>query len=303
MTWFEAAAYCNWLSKKEGIDKDHWCYETNANDQVTDLKKNYLSLTGYRLPTEAEMEYSTRAGALTSRYYGETEELLGKYGWYLYTAQDQTWPVGSLKPNDFGLFDLYGNLNTWCQGPYDAYPDTQGGEAVEDHGNISITINTGSRVLRGGSFLNQASTMRSACRFNLVPSWRSTSMGFRPSRTLLLGKAGSEPNLVTMKSGLQYLDRIVGSGKQAKLGDTITVHFTVTDKDGKKIESTYDKGLPQVFRLGNAVPEGCNEGIVDMREGGKRKLIIPAGVGRVTSSKELHFEIELLKVVPAKAQP
>ncbi len=76
------------------------------------MKENYLSLTGYRLPTEAEMEYACRAGAVTSRYYGETEELLAKYGWYLQNSKERTWPVGSKKPNDLGLFDMHGNVYT-----------------------------------------------------------------------------------------------------------------------------------------------------------------------------------------------
>ena len=61
------------------------------------------------------MEYATRAGAATSRYYGETDELLPKYAWYLKNSQGKTWPVGSLKPNDLGFFDVQGNVYTWCQ--------------------------------------------------------------------------------------------------------------------------------------------------------------------------------------------
>ena len=67
---------------------------------MTRLKANYLSLTGYRLPTEAEMEYATRAGALTSRYFGETEDLLAKYAWYFMNSRKRTWPVSGLKPNN-----------------------------------------------------------------------------------------------------------------------------------------------------------------------------------------------------------
>ncbi|HEX3314022.1 MAG TPA: SUMF1/EgtB/PvdO family nonheme iron enzyme, partial [Gemmataceae bacterium] len=58
-SWFEAAAYCNWLSEQEGIDPSQWCYEKDAAGKITRLKRDNLSLLGYRLPTEAEMEYAT----------------------------------------------------------------------------------------------------------------------------------------------------------------------------------------------------------------------------------------------------
>src|ERR1019366_6557116 len=129
--------------------------------------------TGYRLPTEAEMEYSTRAGAVTSRYFGETEELLPKYAWYTKNSQEKTWSVGSLKPNDLGFFDVHGNVYTWCQDSYKPYRTGKGEEAAEDQEEDDlVVIGTDSRVLRGGSFANQASNVRSANRVNNVPTDR-----------------------------------------------------------------------------------------------------------------------------------
>ncbi len=184
-SWYQAAAYCNWLSKQENIREEEWCYEMDAKGQVTKLKANYLSLTGYRLPTEAEMEYATRAGATTARYYGETEELLPKYAWYLKNSQEKTWPVGSLNPNDFGFFDLQGNVFSWCQESYKAYP--QGILTSEDREDGLVIVATTSRVLRGGSFISLASNVRSAYRNSDVPTNRINSFGFRPARTLPLG--------------------------------------------------------------------------------------------------------------------
>jgi formylglycine-generating enzyme required for sulfatase activity len=183
-SWHQAAAYCNWLSKVEGIDEDQWCYEIK-DGQVTKLKANYLRLTGYRLPTEVEMEYATRAGALTSRYYGETEELLGKYAFYTKNSQGKTWPVGSLKPNDLGFFDMQGNVYTWCQERYKDSPQGQAKEPGEETEDVLSINNQESRVMRGGSFSYPTWLVRSAYRNRDVPTYRGNFVGFRPARTLV----------------------------------------------------------------------------------------------------------------------
>jgi formylglycine-generating enzyme required for sulfatase activity len=185
-SWYRAAAYCNWLSEQEGIDPKQWCYETDPVEKtgpdikVVKLRSNYLQLEGYRLPTEAEMEYVTRAGATTARYFGETEELLPKYAWYNKNSQEIAWPVGSLKPNDFGLFDVQGNVYTWCQEGYKEY-EPKGGDDKEDD---LVIVSTDRRVLRGGSYLNQAPIHRSASRYIDDPTGTYANFGFRLARTL-----------------------------------------------------------------------------------------------------------------------
>jgi eukaryotic-like serine/threonine-protein kinase len=182
ISWYMAAKYCNWLSTVEGIPEDQWCYEIRG-DEIA-LRSNYLSLTGYRLPTEAEMEYATRARTVTSGYYGETDELLPKYAWYNKNSQAKSWPVGSLKPNDLGLFDVQGNVFTWCQESFKPYPSVNGEEAAEDQEDGLMVSNAVGRVLRGGSFDAQASYVRSASRINNVPTFRAYDFGFRPARTI-----------------------------------------------------------------------------------------------------------------------
>jgi len=180
ISWFQAAAYCNWLSESEGIDEAQWCYEIRGG--ATKLKDKYLSLTGYRLPTEAEMEYATRAGASTRRFYGERETLLPKYAWYSKNSQYRLWPVGILKPNDLGLFDVQGNVHTWCQESYRAYPTVAG--VADDQEDTLAILNAKSRVLRGSSFDSQPPTVRSSYRTFSVPTLRLDDFGFRPARTL-----------------------------------------------------------------------------------------------------------------------
>jgi formylglycine-generating enzyme required for sulfatase activity len=181
LNWYMAARYCNLLSEAEGIPEEQWVYEITGL-QAIKLKANYLSLTGYRLPTEAEVEYATRAGATTSRYYGETDELLGRYAWYATNTKDVLQRVGWKRPNELGLFDAQGTCYTWCQESLKAYPT---GAVVEDREDVLVINSTVLRVLRGGSFCNLPSIVRSANRDYVgVPSFRLIYVGFRPARTL-----------------------------------------------------------------------------------------------------------------------
>jgi hypothetical protein len=186
VVWYEAAAYCNWLSKKEGIAEGQWCYEPNQAGQFAPgmrSRKNYLSLSGYRLPTEAEWEYACRAKSVTSRYYGQSHQLLGEYAWFLSVSNERSWPVGSRKPNDYGLFDMLGNALEWCQDGWSKYPPSVKGKASEDREGELPADKDEPRVLRGGSFLDFAPLVRSANRVANQPDYRFNSNGFRVART------------------------------------------------------------------------------------------------------------------------
>jgi formylglycine-generating enzyme required for sulfatase activity len=184
LTWYEAAWYCNWLSEQEGLPEDQWCYVRNAQEQYgpgMSVRDNHLELVGYRLPTEAEWEYACRAGALMSRCYGQSDALLPDYAWYLGNSGEQTQPVGRLKPNDFGLFDMHGNAFEWCDNPDSILvPSAEVVPDAEWSGPVTDEVG---RVLRGGSFLNSAPIVRSAQRFPNYPDNRLNEYGFRVART------------------------------------------------------------------------------------------------------------------------
>ncbi len=188
VTWFEAAAYCNWLSQRHGIPQDEWCYVPTNQGYAAGMKvaENHLSRSGYRLPTEAEWEYSCRSGSSTSWYYGSVVELLGRYAWFNKNS-DRTWPVGSLKPNDFGFFDLMGNVEEWCQDRYRTTYPTPGAEGwvedIEDPDDVTKGVLSDNRVLRGGGFLALAALVRSADRDKGPPDVPQNWVGFRPART------------------------------------------------------------------------------------------------------------------------
>jgi formylglycine-generating enzyme required for sulfatase activity len=176
VTWYHAAGYCNWLSEQEGLPKDQWCYLPNAQgqyDKGMTIPADVLRRTGYRLPSEAEWEYACRAGAMTSRSYGLSINLLEAYARYQANSKDHTWKCGSLFPNDLGLFDMLGNVLEWCQDRSGTYQP----------GKADPTIDDIPRLLRGGTFAGLPAFVRSAYRLSDAPADRNSFVGFRLART------------------------------------------------------------------------------------------------------------------------
>ena len=117
------------------------------------------------------------------------------------------------------------------------------------------------------------------------------------------GKDGS--TVVTTPSGLRYIDEVVGKGAQPTPGKLVSVHYTGTLTDGKKFDSSLDRGQPFQFVIGKGqVIPGWDEGVMSMRVGGKRKLMIPSKLGYgargaggvIPPNADLNFDVELLSV-------
>lgn len=115
----------------------------------------------------------------------------------------------------------------------------------------------------------------------------------------------SNGNVVETESGLKYEDLVVGGGDSPKNGDMVVVHYTGTLENGKKFDSSRDRNKPFEFQIGRGqVIQGWDEGVLSMRIGGKRKLIIPPDLGYgargaggvIPPNATLHFEVELLDV-------
>lgn len=110
---------------------------------------------------------------------------------------------------------------------------------------------------------------------------------------------------ITTQSGLQYVDLVVGSGASPQFAQTVTVHYTGWLIDGKKFDSSVDRGQPFQFQIGvGMVIKGWDEGVMTMKVGGKRKLTIPPQIGYgargaggvIPPNATLIFEVELLGV-------
>ena len=167
VTWFEAIEFCNRLSEQEGLSPYY---------EVEGEKVAILGGDGYRLPTEAEWEYACRAGSQKAYCFGDDEDQLKEYAWYGGRPGGQTHPVGHKKANDWGLYDMHGNVYEWCWDGLGKYP-------TSPQENATGSPDGSDRVIRGGCWFGRPESLRSADRRWLLPDDRYYDIGFRVARS------------------------------------------------------------------------------------------------------------------------
>jgi formylglycine-generating enzyme required for sulfatase activity len=171
VSWFEAVAYCNLLSIREGLPP---CYQISGQNVAWEPSLK----CGYRLPTEAEWEYAARANSGKYQQYAGSDAV-GDVAWYATNAvmPEGPRPVRTKAPNSWGLYDLSGNVWEWVWDWYGDYP-------MIPLAMNPIQAQSGSeRVVRGGSWLSIAGFARVASRFRDAPSLRDNVVGFRLARS------------------------------------------------------------------------------------------------------------------------
>jgi formylglycine-generating enzyme required for sulfatase activity len=133
----------------------------------------------YRLLTEAEWEYAARANTQTHFSFGNDETPLGEYAWFVANSEQQPHPVGTRKANPFGLYDMYGNVSEWVDDcAHDGY------RGAPSDGSAWTSGNCMRRVVRGGSWIDRASSLRSANRDWFNSDQGRDSLGLRVARAL-----------------------------------------------------------------------------------------------------------------------
>jgi formylglycine-generating enzyme required for sulfatase activity len=176
VTWFDAVLYCNARSKAEGKDTVYsYNYINGAPGNgctgLEDLAINYAR-KGYSLPTEAEWEYACRGGSTTSYWWGADTNGMGARAWSYYNSDYTTHPVATTLANNYGLYDMTGNVWEWCNDWYGSYA---AGVATDPTGSATGT----ERIARGGSRVSSYYDFRSAVRGYLSPDNRGSAGGFR----------------------------------------------------------------------------------------------------------------------------
>jgi formylglycine-generating enzyme required for sulfatase activity len=155
-TWNDAVAFCR-----------------KATEQLRE-RKLIGADEAIRLPSEAEWEYACRAGGKARYSFGDKGDDLTDYAWFKGNSKNEDPPVGKKKPNAWGLYDMHGYVWEWCA---DAWHPTHEGAAKD--GRPRIDKDEKDRVLRGGSWNDEAERLRSAFRWHKPADFGDDTIGFR----------------------------------------------------------------------------------------------------------------------------
>lgn len=184
VSWFDCVEFCVKLSVREGR-KPRYRLARVRRDVSKAIKAADVELlagaTGYRLPTEAQWEYACRSATTTPFWCGTTlgTDRANYDGTYIYGKEGRkgvfrarTTPVQHFEANRWGLFDMHGNLEQWCEDRYGPYP---AGDVKDPQGPERGAV----RVLRGGSWYDGPALCRAACRDTFAPDRRAYVAGCR----------------------------------------------------------------------------------------------------------------------------
>ena len=198
ISWYEALEFCNRLSEANGLtpyykiitdDKDD--DNVSLNDDLKWKVKTDDEANGFRLPTEAQWEYSCRAGTSTDFYWGKSSswDVSGKYSWHMFNAGQKRYndgrfwwvkyhkvkKIGTRVPNKFGLYDMAGNAAEWCFDRYNSAYYNDGDKIDPAGAGGEYTY----RVVRGGSMLDSPVDLNSYKRWPVEPFERIGMNGLR----------------------------------------------------------------------------------------------------------------------------
>ncbi|MCX6152761.1 MAG: formylglycine-generating enzyme family protein [Candidatus Kapabacteria bacterium] len=163
INWFEAIEFCNKKSKIDGFSP---CYTINGINVTCDWNAN-----GWRLPTEAESEYTCKGGTSTDFYSGNmriglyslADTNLDKIGWYFNNSYSTTHPCGLKLPNNFGVYDMTGNVDEWCWDWWGFYNSGTVYDPKGPNGGVN-------KILRGGTWYDNPAFCRSSFRWKDNPN-------------------------------------------------------------------------------------------------------------------------------------